>query len=173
MSTLRLVKPSEPAPQEGPARTASPASGVAVDPPGSRDVRVRFDSLPMTMRAVVREQPDNRLMIEAQLPWLAIGTVVHAGSAEAMEHTGRVESFELGVTSAGSACLHIFADVSPAGEPTRPRSETRRRTQKIPRRAPRLLVTLLLVLAAAGGYTVGRGSLTAALFDSAAAEVAP
>jgi hypothetical protein len=175
MTTLRLVKPSEPAPQaqaQAPDAPASPAPAVPAEPPASRDVRVRFDSLPMTMRAVVHEQPDDRLLIEAQLPWLAIGTVVHAGAAEEMEHTGRVEFFDLGVTSAGSARLRIFADLTPAG--SQPRAAARRQTQRMPRRRPRVLVTAFFVVAAAAaGYLIGRGSLTASLFDSAAAEVTP
>jgi len=98
MATLRLIKPREP----GKPR----ASGR----PG--ETRIRLESLPTPVRAVVRDRSESGITIEAELPWLSIGTVVRVGDGDGVEHAGRVHSFDVEVTSTGSARLLIFATLT-------------------------------------------------------------
>ena len=76
---------------------------------------MKFDSLPMALRAIAREKSDRHMIFEAELPWLAIGTGVSAESAAGVGRAGRVDSFDIEVTSSGSARLVIVADISLAG----------------------------------------------------------
>src|SRR4051794_36306430 len=38
-----------------------------------RDVRVKFESLPVPLRVAARDRSDSGLLIEGDLPWLAVG----------------------------------------------------------------------------------------------------
>src|SRR5689334_1504317 len=101
MPTLRLVEPHE---SPAPAETGQPET-----------VPIRLESLPAPLRAVVRDQPDGSLRIEAELPWLAVGTVVHAGPPGGAERSAQVQDFDVEVTDGGSARLVILTATSPAG----------------------------------------------------------
>jgi hypothetical protein len=143
MATLRLIEPHEhPAPDK-PPQTVQPRE----------EVPIRLESLPIPLRAVVRDQPDGSLRIEAELPWLAVGTAVHAGSPEGGERTAQVQDFDMEVTSGGSARLVILT-APPAGA----LAPAVARTQPQARRHFRSLVggALIAIAAAASGYAVGR-----------------
>ena len=62
----------------------------------------------------IKEQtlPAGGIPIEAELPWLAVGTALDAEWPEGAQQSGRVHSFDVDVTTAGSARLRIFADLS-------------------------------------------------------------
>jgi hypothetical protein len=166
METLRLIpgEPAAPAPAETGAVTQEIIGSVTQEiapstPPPERaqwrrpgEVQIRLESLRTRMRAVVREHSKDCLRIEAELPWLAIGTVLHADNADGVEQTARVQSFEVDVTSAGSARLLIFATTRPGSQPAQPPSRQRTRS----RLRSRVLVGLLLVATCLGGYAFGR-----------------
>src|SRR2546430_1816888 len=136
MPTLRLTKP----------RPFSPPS---------EEVPIKLESLPTPLRAVVRNQSESCLRIEAELPWLAIGTVVNVGSPEGGELTGRVQSFDVEVTSAGSARLVIFAGLSPAGPASGDETGTRPRRRARTGRWPLVLIAAFVIAAALSGYAFG------------------
>jgi len=160
MRTLRIVSREEPSrPGEGHGRTQE----VEVEAPGPdesggtrAEVPIRLESLPTPLRAVVRDHTEGSIRIEAELPWLAIGTVVHAGGADGTERTGQVSSFDVELTGEGSARLLIFAALDgaevPAAEPpaTEPPARARPRTEPRSRRPPLLLAALVLGAAVAG-----------------------
>jgi hypothetical protein len=156
MRTLRLTKRAEaPAANDGRARTQE----VEVSPLPESSSRpnhgtVRLESLATPLRAVVRDHAESWIRIEAELPWLAVGTVVHAGTAEGVEQTGRVQFFDVDVTSAGSARLLIFASLSRPGLPAAPITLPRRRQRAHARRRSPLLIAALIIAAAVSGYTV-------------------
>jgi hypothetical protein len=106
---------------------------------------------------VVRNRSKRGIVIEAELPWLSIGTVVQAVAADGVEHTGCVQSFDVDVTSSGSARLLILAALAPPGTPPGVVPAIPR-TRKRPRQ-PRWLLPLgaaLVIAAAVSGYTVGQ-----------------
>jgi hypothetical protein len=160
MTTLRLIKPTEASSSDD---EAPPADDRAAD------ARIQLESLPTPLRASVRYQDATSMTLAAELPWLAVGTGVQATSADGVVHAGRVESFDVEVTSSGAARLLIFADLlangsadrstagaAAAGGPAR----TRHRHEPRPRRRWPVLLAVLLVLAAAvGGYVVGQRGL--------------
>jgi hypothetical protein len=158
MPTLRLIKKSE---------SSAPAGGESVSSPsattsGPETVPIRFESLPTPLRAVVREQPDGALRIEAELPWLAVGTVVHGSPPGGVERTAEVSSFDLEVTSGGSARLVVLT--APSGtvrSPAPARSPApKRRLLKV------LLATLAIGAAAVAGYLVGQLSSPAMVLEA-------
>jgi hypothetical protein len=157
MATLRLIKPHE---------SAAPADGEpsATTPGRPETVSIRFGSLPAPLRAVVRDQRDGGLRIEAELPWLAVGTVVHGGPPGGVERTAQVSAFEVEVTSGGSARLVILTapptsavPPSPTASPPPPRPSLRLR--KV------LLGALVIVTAAAAGYFLGQLSSPAIVLE--------
>jgi hypothetical protein len=162
MATLRLIEPHEPAVPQDPA-SERPKGELAPRPmtadlPTLGDARIRLASLPTPLRAVVRERSEKGITIAADLPWLAIGTPIEVLSSDGGEQTGSVQSFDVEVTSGGSARLLIFAtpsDSPTSGARTPPGEQTRRR-----RRWP-LMVAMVLVAAAAaiGGYLAGQRSV--------------
>jgi hypothetical protein len=168
MRTLRIVSRQEKLPPvEGQARTQEvevtpPTEELEVTPPtpdveatpptqesaGRRgEVPIRLESLPTPLRAVVRDHTEGSIRIEAELPWLAVGTVVHAGNPDGTERTGRVRSFDVELTGEGSARLLIYATLAGAPELPAPL----RRRQRRSRRSP-LLVLALVLGSAASGY---------------------
>jgi hypothetical protein len=161
MATLRLIEPHEPAvPQEpaseGPKGEPAPRP-ITADLPTLGDARIRLASLPTPLRAVVRERSERCITIAADLPWLAIGTPVEVQSSDGGEQAGSVQSFDVEVTSGGSARLLIF--VTPSGSPasgarTSPSERVRRW-----RWWPLMVATVLVAVAAIGGYFVGQRSL--------------
>jgi hypothetical protein len=154
MRTLRIVSREDPPrPVEGHGRTQE----VEVSPPAESDGRrgevpIRLESLPTPLRAVVRDHGEGGLRIEAELPWLSVGTVVHAAGADGAERTGRVRSFDVELTGEGSARLLIFTAPEGAdGSVDDPPAQRRRRSQAAPRRSP-LLIAALVLGAAVSGY---------------------
>jgi hypothetical protein len=140
-STLRLVESHE---TEGRVEKRSrthddlPAAMASTDNPQSAKARIKFDSLPTVLRAVVSDASDIGITIEAELPWLSVGTALHADCPNGVEYTAHVQSFDLDVTGSGTARLRIFAALSapdqtraavPSNE--RPRQPTRPRLRRL------------------------------------------
>jgi hypothetical protein len=105
------------APAAPPCRpTLHAISDVASEPapvlPGT-DLRVRLESHPVPLRVAAGAHWATGIAIEAELPWLAIGTALDLELPDGGQRGGRIQSFEVDVTSTGSACLRIFADLSP------------------------------------------------------------
>jgi drug/metabolite transporter (DMT)-like permease len=157
MATLRLTWPhdsptssaTDDAPPESVPELPAPIEWLR---PGTR--RIRLDSLRTPLWAVVREQSQNDITIAAELPWLAIGTVVHAASPDGTEFTGHVQSFDVEVTSAGSARLLIRADLG--GTPAAAATPRPRRTRL---RWSLLVGAVLLLAGALGGYALAERSV--------------
>jgi hypothetical protein len=141
-STLRLVESHE---TEAPAQKRSrthgdlPAAMAGADNnPSAAKARIKFDSLPTVLRAVVSDASDNGITIEAELPWLTVGTALQADCPNGVEYTARVHSFDLDVTGSGAARLRIFAALSAPAQPhaaappsKRPRQPTRPRLRRL------------------------------------------
>jgi hypothetical protein len=153
MATLRLIKPEEPTPASASSKApedASPGSASDSDAGRRSDARIRLDSLPTALRATIRERKDNLVTIEAELPWLAVGTVVHASGPDGTEQSGHVQSFDVEVTSAGSARLLIFADLALPGLPKVKAAAASHRPVRA-KWGP-ILTTAALLASFAGGY---------------------
>jgi hypothetical protein len=152
MHTLRIVSRQEtPRPVGGQDRTQE----VEVSPPpdssgGRGEVPIRLESLPTPLRAVVRDHAEGCLRIEAELPWLAVGTVVHAGNDDGTDRVGRVRAFDVELTGEGSARLLIYATLAGAHLPATSLPKRARRPQ---RRSPVLIAAFVLGAAAAGWVT--------------------
>lgn len=96
------------------------------------------------------------MTLAAELPWLGLGTVVHADAADEPEYTGRVQAFAVETTSSGTARLLIFAAPPGASLPPPGATTLAREQRALRRRRWRGLRVGLFVLTAAGlGYTVG------------------
>jgi hypothetical protein len=76
-----------------------------------RDVRIRLPSLPSPLRAVARDQTEHGIMLEAELPWLKLGSAVTTELGPDRVQAGVVRWVGLDVTRAGSARLRIFVDL--------------------------------------------------------------
>ena len=94
---------------EGDSTTSDAMAAPAA--PGT-DVRVRLESLPVPLRVTAGDHWSSGIAIEAELPWLAIGTALDVELPDGGQRGGRIQSFEVDVTSTGAACLRIFADLS-------------------------------------------------------------
>jgi hypothetical protein len=135
MATLRLIKPSEAVPAD--------------------DVRIKLESLPAPLRARIRERSESAITMEAELPWLAVGTAMHAGTSDGIEHAGHVQSFDVEVTSSGTARLLIFADLTAAGAPiAAPPPAAGPRVVRSWRRP--ILAAAALLAAASAGFLLGQ-----------------
>ena len=175
METLRLIRPEPGAPAESRTpeitretaitqETPIPGADSPDAPPRRGGARIKLESLPTPLRAVVRNRSKRGIVIEAELPWLSIGTVVQAVAADGVEHTGSVQSFDVDVTSTGSARLLILAALAPPGTkpgvvPAIPRPRKRERHSRwlLP------VGAMLLLGAAFSGYTLGQRSRPASL----------
>jgi hypothetical protein len=122
------ITPVPMAPPLTPGGTRTPVPTAA--PSG---VRVMLDSLPVPLRVTAGDQSEGGMAFEAELPWLAVGTGLNVQLPSGVKQTGRIHSFEMGVTPTGSARLRIFAEISPreslpseALARPAPRGETRR-----------------------------------------------
>jgi len=102
-------------------------------------MRVTLDSLPIPLRVTAGDQSEDGIAFQAELPWLAVGTGLDVELPGGAHQTGWIHSFDMGVTPTGSACLRIFAGVSPpehllpqlpAGSVPRPR-KTRRAWSRV------------------------------------------
>jgi hypothetical protein len=107
--------------------------------------RIKFESLPTVLSAMVSEVSSVGITIEADLPWLSVGTRVLANCPDGIEYTARVQSFDVDVTTAGAARLRIFAALS---EPTGSTAKVAARPPAPSTRGRRLLEFGLLLAAA-------------------------
>src|SRR5947209_2255562 len=90
-------------------------AAVRREPTGTRPsnpVRIKLGQLPAPLRAVVRDESHGGILIEAELPWLTVGSDVQAEFPDGREKAGRVQWFGVDATRAGSARLRIFVDLS-------------------------------------------------------------
>lgn len=87
---------------------------------GGRDVRIRLPELNAPLRASARELTERGLMIEAELPWLRLGSAVTAELSPDQACDGHVQWIGLDVTRSGSARLRIFIDLADEEGPGAP-----------------------------------------------------
>lgn len=101
-------------------RLARVLSAVRGEPTGARpttNVRIKLGALPGPLRAVVRDESHGGILIEAELPWLSVGSDIQAEFPDGREKAGRVHWFGVDATRAGSARLRIFVDLASANGP--------------------------------------------------------
>ena len=101
-------------------RIARVLGRVRREPTGVRPtqpVRIKLGELPAPLRAVVRDESHGGILIEAELPWLTVGSAVQAEFTDGREKAGRVHWFGVDATRAGSARLRIFVDLSSESTP--------------------------------------------------------
>jgi uncharacterized protein (TIGR02266 family) len=121
-----------------------------------REVRIKLPSLSAPLRAVARDQTEEGLMLEAELPWLRLGSQVTAELGPETVRYGLVSWVGLDVTRAGAARLRIAIDLNaeagPEGEPA-PLSRPRLPSPGVRKRLrwPWLAGSVLAVIAAATG----------------------
>jgi hypothetical protein len=160
---------------ESRAATQTPISslrlpGITPAPiPLDRDVRVKFESLPVPLRVSARDRSETAILIEGDLPWLAVGTALNLELPDGVHQAGRVHSFDIDVTPPGSARLRIFAELSPPGCPPPPATAAGEDPElAAPRQAaPSRLVPLLFLFGASlGGYVGWDPSPLRSLLDS-------
>lgn len=127
-----------------------------------RELRIRLPSLPAPLRAVARDQTDRGLMLEAELPWLTLGSEIVAELSPDRAVEGTVRWVGLDVTRAGHARLRIFVEVqgedpqhSIAPPPATHIDSVPHVTRTKPRRAPVVLTALAVggAMALAAGAT--------------------
>jgi Tfp pilus assembly protein PilZ len=84
-----------------------------------RDVRIHLPSLSAPLRASARDLSERGIMVEAELPWLRLGSPVTTELSPDRAADGRVQWIGLDVTRSGAARLRIFVDLaeSIAGDP--------------------------------------------------------
>jgi hypothetical protein len=80
-----------------------------------RDVRIHLPSLPSPLRATARDMTERGIMIEAELPWLRLGSPVTTELSPERACDGHVQWIGLDVTRAGSARLRVFIDLGEEG----------------------------------------------------------
>jgi hypothetical protein len=146
-------------------------AAVRGEPTGARPtkpVRIKLGDLPAPLRAVVRDESHGGILIEAELPWLTVGSEVQAEFSDGREKAGRVHWFGVDATRAGSARLRIFVDLSSADAPNS--TQLPDVTAFAPPR-PRwwswpLATAILVVVASAVVYTIARRPTRPALLPS-------
>lgn len=79
-----------------------------------RDVRIKLDALPISLRAVARDETAQGVMIEAELPWLMVGGTVNVELPEGSK-TGHASWFGVDATRVGAARLRIYVDLTSDG----------------------------------------------------------
>lgn len=87
---------------------------------GRRDVRIHLPELSAPLRATARDLTERGVMIEAELPWLRLGSPVTTELAPDRACDGRVQWIGLDVTRSGSARLRIFVDLADEDAPAPP-----------------------------------------------------
>jgi hypothetical protein len=144
----------------------------------SKPVRIKLGQLPAPLRAVVRDESHGGILIEAELPWLTVGSDVQAEFPDGREKAGRVHWFGVDATSVGSARLRIFVDLSgaeaAAGE--RPVALPDLGDLEPPRRswwAWPLATTILVLVASVVVYTLARRPPPPVLMASPIVDAAP
>jgi hypothetical protein len=85
----------------------------------STEVRIKLADLPAPLRALARDQSADGLLIEAELPWLKVGSDAEAELPTGTQK-GRVRWFGVDATRAGTARLRVFVDTTPPGSPSTP-----------------------------------------------------
>jgi hypothetical protein len=141
------------APAGRPLRAVADQGDDARAPLPGTDLRVRLASLPVPLRVTAGDQRPSGIAIEAELPWLAIGTALDLELPDGGWRGGRIDWFEVDVTPAGSACLRILADLSSSAT-----GETIEEKGPSPAVAPGLrawLAPLVFVAAASIGVYAG------------------
>jgi len=134
-------------------RTGEP-TGTSANPT-RRELRIRLPSLPSPLRAVARDQTDRGLMLEAELPWLTLGSEIVAELSPDRAVEGTVRWVGLDVTRAGHARLRIFVEV--AGD-DQPLVEAPPEPAMLPAPQPRRPPLLMTALAVAGAMALAAGS---------------
>jgi hypothetical protein len=79
---------------------------------GKRDVRIHLPSLTAPLRASARDLTERGVMIEAELPWLRLGSQVTTELSADRACDGRVQWIGLDVTRSGSARVPFFVDIT-------------------------------------------------------------
>lgn len=98
-----------------------------------REVRLKLEALPRALRAVARDQSQDSVMIEAELPWLTVGGAVAVELPDGPQN-GRVHWFSIDATRAGAACLCISVDLTLPGSATAKHAASRTRDRGPARR---------------------------------------
>lgn len=154
-------------------------AAVRREPTGTRPtkpVRIKLGDLPAPLRAVVRDESHGGILIEAELPWLTVGSAVQAEFSDGREKAGRVHWFGVDATRAGSARLRIFVDLSSADAPAGTQLPDLGDLGR-PRRSVRswlLATAVLVIVASAVVYVLARRPPQPALLPSpVAADTAP
>lgn len=83
---------------------------------GRRDVRIHLPELSAPLRARARDLTERGVMIEAELPWLRLGSAVTTELSPDRACDGHVQWIGLDVTRSGAARLRIFVDLSEDSE---------------------------------------------------------
>ena len=87
---------------------------------GRREVRIHLPELNAPLRASARDLTERGLMIEAELPWLRLGSAVTTELSPDQACDGHVQWIGLDVTRSGSARLRIFVDLEDKDAPAPP-----------------------------------------------------
>ena len=129
-------------------------SAVRREPTGARpttNVRIKLGALPAPLRAVVRDESHGGILLEAELPWLTVGSDIQAEFPDGREKGGRVHWFGVDATRAGSARLRIFVDLTSANAPGPTQlPEVEQLIRPRPKRGAWVAATLVLVIVATG-----------------------
>src|SRR5215475_4173806 len=80
-----------------------------------RKVRIKLAGLPAPLRAVARDLSEQGVMLEAELPWLKLGSAVSTEVAPGRERTGRLKWVGIDVAPSGAARLRISVDFTADG----------------------------------------------------------
>jgi hypothetical protein len=149
-------------------------AAVRREPTGVRPtipVRIKLGDLPAPLRAVVRDESHGGILIEAELPWLTVGSAVQTEFSDGREKAGRVHWFGVDATRVGSARLRIFVDLSSADasgteQPTKlpDLSELRPAGPSMWRWA--VATTILVIVASMVVYVFARRTAAPALWPS-------
>ena len=135
-------------------RLARVLSAVRREPTGARpttNVRIKLGALPAPLRAIMRDESHGGMLIEAELPWLTVGSEIQAEFPDGREKSGRVHWFGVDATRAGSARLRIFVDLSSPNAPGPTQlPDIEHLVRPRPKRWAWPLATLLLVVVASG-----------------------
>src|SRR5262249_11480553 len=88
----------------------------AKEPTGTlkRKVRIKLGALPAPLRAVARDLNEQGVMLEAELPWLKLGSVVTTEIAPGRVRSGRMRWVGIDVAPSGVARLRISVDFAGA-----------------------------------------------------------
>jgi hypothetical protein len=94
----------------------------------ARPARMRLEGLKAPLRAMAREQDGDGVILEAELPWLTLGSVVTTEMEPGRAVTGRIKWVGLDVTRRGAARLRILVAEEDGVPPVeKPRPEARKR----------------------------------------------